>query len=262
MLPILQLGPLAIQTPGLILLLGLWLGLTFAEKNAHRQNIHPDIVYNLAFTVLVAGVIGARLAYAARFPSAFVTSPVSLISLNPGLLDPVGGVAMGLLAALLFGQRKNLPFWPTLDALTPVLIGLSIAFALANLASGNAFGSETSLPWGIELWGAKRHPAQLYEALAAFGILILLRPGKGWLARRLSILGSSFLSFMALSAGARLFLEAFRGDSATLPNGWRIAQILAWLILAISLGLLERIHLSSKPSPNEQTNEKTIQLPN
>ncbi|HNB54600.1 MAG TPA: prolipoprotein diacylglyceryl transferase, partial [Anaerolineales bacterium] len=85
-----------------------------------------------------------------------------------------------------------------------------------------------------------RHPVQLYEAVAALGILFALWPGGGWLARKLAFPGHSFLLFLALSAGARLFLEAFRGDSVTLPNGWRVAQILAWLVLAASLWVLGR----------------------
>ncbi|MCB9135273.1 MAG: prolipoprotein diacylglyceryl transferase [Anaerolineales bacterium] len=246
MLPILQLGPLALQTPGLILILGLWLGLNLAEKNAHRHHVHPDNLYNLTFTALIAGIVGARLAYIARYSSAFIASPASLFSLNPGLLDPFGGIAVGLLAALIFGQRKKLAFWPTLDALTPVLTVMSIAFALANLASGDAFGAETTLPWGIELWGAKRHPAQLYEALAAGCILLLLWPARGVIARRISAPGAIFVLFLALSAGAHLFLEAFRGDSAILPNGWRIAQILAWFLLAGSLWGFEKLTNSTR----------------
>lgn len=248
MLPILQVGPLALQTPGLILILGLWLGLNLAEKNASRHQLHPDVIYNLAFTALIAGIVGARLTYAARYLSAFTASPASLISLNPGLFDPFGGVAVGVIAAVIFGQRKNLPLWPTLDALTPLGMVLAVAFPLANLASGNAFGRETALPWGIELWGAIRHPVQMYETLAATGILILLWPGKGWLARRVSNPGQSFLLFLALSAGARLFLEAFRGNSVTLPNGWRVAQILAWLVLGASLWALGRNVPNNQPT--------------
>ncbi len=241
MLPILQLGPLAIQTPGLILLLGLWLSLTLAEKHAHRHGIPSEWLYNLAFTALLAGIVGARFAYAARYTSAFVASPVSLISLNPGLLDPVGGVAIGVIAALIYGQRKQLPLWPTLDALTPIFMGLAVALSLANLASGNGFGAETHLPWGIDLWGAKRHPAQIYETFAALLILIFLWPNRGALARRVTIPGTIFVLFFTLSAAARVFLEAFRGDSATLPNGWRIAQVLAWIVFAVGLWGLRKL---------------------
>jgi len=46
--------------------------------------------------------------------------------------------------------------------------------------------------------------------------------------------GQRFLTFLTLSAGARLFLEAYRGDSV-LWGGFRSAQVIAWLILAICL---------------------------
>jgi len=37
MLPILNIGPLAIQTPGLIILFGTWLGFFLAERQAGRR---------------------------------------------------------------------------------------------------------------------------------------------------------------------------------------------------------------------------------
>ena len=115
---------------------------------------------------------------------------------------------------------------------------MAIALHLSNLASGNAFGSPTQVAWAIELWGAKRHPIQAYEALVAIIILvILLRTIR---AAKSQPGGLVVLVFLALSAGARLFLEAFRGDSIVLPNGWRVAQLSAWLILAICLWLISQ----------------------
>lgn len=37
MLPILPIGPLAIQFPGLVILLGLWLGLSLAEQSVQSH---------------------------------------------------------------------------------------------------------------------------------------------------------------------------------------------------------------------------------
>ena len=245
MLPILQLGPLAIQTPGLILLLGFWLGLNLAEKHAHRHKISPDWVYNLAFTALIAGILGARLIYALQHLTAFLASPASLISLNPGLLDPFGGLTIGLIGALIYGQRKKFPLWPTLDAFIPALAVMGVAIPLANLASGSGFGAETTLPWSIELWGAARHPSQIYEALVALAILVLLWPGAGAVTRRVTTPGVYALLFLTFSAFARLFLEAFRGDSATIFNGWRVAQILAWIVLAAGLWGVGRVSVEA-----------------
>jgi phosphatidylglycerol:prolipoprotein diacylglycerol transferase len=238
MLPVLQVGPLALQTPGLVLLLGIWAGLWLAEHGAHRHRIESTHLYNLALVALLSGLVGGRLFYVLSYPSAFSASPRSIFSLNPGLFDIWGALFSGLLAALLYGNRKKLAFWPTLDALTPGLAMVTIALSLSNLASGNGFGAPTQLPWAIELWGAHRHPSQIYEALAALVILAIVLFMQR--SEKMKIPGLLFLAFLALSAGARLFLEAFRGDSVLLPNGWRVAQLSAWLLLAACLWLIQR----------------------
>ena len=233
MFPILQIGPLAIQTPSLMLLLGLWLGLTLAEKYAPQRGVPANMLYNMVFVALIGGVAGARLAYVVRYPDIFVSNPLGLISLNPGLLDPWGGFVCGIICVAIYAQRKGLKFWPTLDALTPFFAIFAIALDLSNLASGNAFGATTTLPWGIELWGERRHPTQFYTIFTSSLILFLFWPGKSkWIDKQP---GTYFLSFIALSALARLFVEAFRGDSVLLPGGFRLAQVIAWLILGGSL---------------------------
>ena len=233
MLPVLQIGPLAVQASGLMLLLGLWLGLSLAERTAHLWGVSGSTLYSLAFVMLIAGVAGARLAYLVRFPTAFASDPFSIVSLNPGLLDIWGGLAAALLVGLIYGQRKGLALWPTLDSLTPALAVLSVAIGLSHLASGAAFGRTTELPWGIELWAARRHPSQIYETLVAGLILAAFWPTRKIWREKPS--GMYFLSFVASSALARLFLEAFRGDSLILAGGLRVVQIVAWIILAASL---------------------------
>lgn len=239
MLPVLQVGPLAVPVPAISLLVGIWLGLALAERYAGRLGADPSRIYNLALVGLVAGLIGGRLVYAARYLEAFAANPASLVSLNPGLLDPWGGAAVGLLAALVYGQRKGMLLKPTLDALTPALAVFMAALGISHLASGAAYGAPTGLPWGIELWGAVRHPSQVYEILAALAVLGVIWPG----GKRLGGLapGARFLIFVGCSAAARLFLEAFRGDSSLLWAGVRTAQVVAWLALAASLLLLGRL---------------------
>jgi prolipoprotein diacylglyceryltransferase len=251
MLPTLQIGPLALHTPGLILLLGVWIGLSLAERlstHDHDGDTPVDVntLYHLALVALAAGLTGARLSYIIQYPSAFKESPLSAISLNPGLLDVWGGLVAACVACLLYGSRKNLHFWPVLDACTPAFAVFAVSLGLSHFASGEAYGAPADLPWSVELWGAHRHPAQVYETLAASLILWTIWPKKagsfhpGW----------RFLAFAALSAGARLFLEAFRGDSFLLSGGLRAAQVAAWCILAGSLiGLLK---ISSLPLPREK----------
>jgi phosphatidylglycerol---prolipoprotein diacylglyceryl transferase len=233
MLPALQLGPLAIQTPGLVILIGLWLGLSLAERSSGRFGLKSNDLYNLVLIAIIVGIVGARLVYMLRYPAAFAASPFSVFTLNPGLLDPAGGLVAALLAGVIYSQRKRVSMWQALDALTPALAVLFVALGIAHLASGGAFGSPSNLPWAIHLWGESRHPAQIYEIFAATIILALTWPGRGLI--RPSQPGVYFLSFAAMSAGARLFLEAFRGDSSLLAIGLRSAQLAAWILLAASL---------------------------
>lgn len=235
MFPILQIGGLAVQVPGLILLLGLWVGLSAAERRSRLYGIPAETLYNLVFACLVAGVTGARLTYAGMHLDVFIRSPLGLFSLRPELLDPLGGLAAALLVAGIIIQRRSLRPGAVLDALTPLFAILLIAVPAANYASGDAYGSLAALPWAVELWGAERHPVQIYELLAALGIFFYLgaRPRSKEFEGQPA--GGVFLNFLVLSAAARLFLEAFRGESPVIGPGLRIIQLIAWAVMAAGL---------------------------
>lgn len=233
MLPYLNVFGVAIAFSPLILILGIWLGASLSEKVAHKHGLTGETVFNLIFTSLAAYIIGGRLSFAIQNPSAFADNLLNLFSRNLGLFDPLGGAVVALIAAAVYGQRKNLKLWPTLDALTPAIAVVMLALPLANLASGEAYGAPSDLPWAIELWGAARHPVQLYEAVGAAIILWVLWPGR---VENEAYAGSIFLQFTVLSALARLVFEAFRGSSLVItPLDLRASQLIAWLVLAAAL---------------------------
>lgn len=214
----------------------LWIGLALAEKRAERHHISRETLNNIVFYSLFGYVLGGRLLYALGNVPAFAESPLSLVSLDLGLFDPLASLAAAFIVGLVYGARHKLLFWPVLDALTPLFASVAVGIPLANLAAGTAFGKPTDVPWGMELWNATRHPAQIYELTAA--ILIL---GVIWFRKTISPAGTTFLAFVALTSAARLFLEAFRGDSTLIFGGLRLAQVLAWGVLAAALILSEGI---------------------
>ncbi len=244
MLPVISFGSLAIQTPGLVFLAGLWLGLALAEKKYSRFAVNPTVVNNLVFVGLVSMLLGGRIVYVAENLSAFIKSPASLISLSPSLWDLQSGVAIGLGVSAWYGMRHQVSFWSLLDALTPGFAVMMVAAGLANLASGNAYGEPAHLPWSIFQWGEWRHPAQVYQTLAATLILFLkvLMPvsGKREQDDQRSPAGIFFLEFAAWSAAAQLLLGAFRVDGSLVGGLVRTLQVEAWLFLAACLILLGR----------------------
>lgn len=226
----------------ILLLVALWLGLTLAEKRAERHGVSRDALNNIVYYSLFGYLLGGRLFYALSNYSVFIQSPLNLFSLNLDLFDAVAALAVAVIVGAVYGSRQRLPLWLALDALTPLFAALAIGLSLSHLAVGTPFGSPTDLPWGIELWNATRHPTQVYELIAALFIFGLI-----WFRKSASPAGSEFLLFAALTAGTRLFLEAFRGDSTLIFGGLRLAQVIAWVALAVTLFVNELIQRERKP---------------
>lgn len=214
----------------ILLVVALWVGLTLAEKRSERHGISKEQLNNLTFYSLIAYVIGGRVLFALNNFSAFSQSPLSIFSPNPDLFDPTSATLIALLTGFIYGQRQKLQLWKTLDAITPLLALLMTGLSLSHLAAGTAFGSPTDVAWGIDLWSATRHPTQIYGFLASLLIFGLL-----WFQKTDSLPGTGFLTFTALTAGSRLFIEAFRGDSTMIFGEYRLAQIVAWIILGAAL---------------------------
>jgi prolipoprotein diacylglyceryltransferase len=233
MFPVIHLGPLSIQARGLILLAAFWLAAEAAERGAKRLGLRGDVVYSLAFIAAAAGLIGARLGYVLEHWSAYQSDLGAIVALNFNTLSPLAGVVMGALAAYWYARRKGAANRKLLDALTPGFIVFAGGLALADLASGDAYGAPSSLPWSIELWGAMRHPTQIYQLLAVIAIgVIVLKSDRAFD-------GAWFGLFVVLYAASRLFIEAFRGDSETI-GGLRTAQVWSLIVLLFTLVLLRR----------------------
>lgn len=237
MFPTINLGPLAIQTRGLILLASVWLATEAAERGAKRLGLRGDHIYNLALIAGLCGLIGARLGYVLEHFAIYQNYPAQIVALDLNTLSAGWGAAAAVLAAYLYAQRKGIANRLLLDALTPGFGVLAGGWALANLASGDAYGSPSSLPWSIELWGEARHPSQIYEFIAVVLIgVIVLKIDRVFDGLRFGL-------FVAAYAAARLILEAFRGDSMV-TNGVRTIQVWSLIVVVVALLVMRRWAMS------------------
>jgi prolipoprotein diacylglyceryl transferase len=222
--------------PLLALLIGLWVSVSYIEKEAARLSLNKESLNNLISNGLFGGIISARLVYAAQYASIYVANPLSLFSLNTNTLSPFGGLLGGVAIAFFYGYRQKLSLRQTLDALTPGLAFFMITIGISHLLSGNAYGAPTRVPWAMYLWSDYRHPSQLYEIFLALVIFIIV------FTRMIPATapGVRFVQWIALSAIARVLLEAFRGDSTLWLDGYRAAQVTSLVILAICIFLLRK----------------------
>jgi prolipoprotein diacylglyceryltransferase len=215
----------------LALLSGLWFGRPLIEREAARLKMTASILSNVIFYSLLAGVVGARVGYALEFSSAYLANPFSLLALTPTTLSPSAGLVVGLIMFVIFIQRKELQIGATLDALAPGLAMFMVCVGLAHILSGDAYGAPTNVPWAIRLWNEYRHPSQFYEIFIALTVFLIIRER----FPKPEGTGLNFLLTITLTSASRVFLESFRGDSIFWPGGFREAQVIALIIMAISL---------------------------
>jgi len=260
MLPILQIGPLTLRTPGLALLGGLWFGLELASRAGTRRGISEDHIYNLGFFTLLAGVLGARLGFVLTHFKLYtgITPPgralLSVFALSTGTETLWAGLLAASAVAVYLVHRWKLPVSALLDSYAPGIALFVIALGIANLFSGDWYGVETRLPWAITLWGASRHPTQIYLALAGLLTLgLLLRrehrvfadhmPGKRGSKAKAQVRtaqappqpGVSILTLSLMLSLTLLLIEPLRADSPVIFGNIRTWQVAALGTLVATL---------------------------
>lgn len=197
---------------------------------ARRAGFDLDLLLDLGFFALLAGLLGSKVGLILTDPGYYLTSLSALAS----TLRAAGVLLFGVIAAILtigiYTRRHGLPFWALLDTMAPSLaLGQSIG-RLGCLAAGCCYGKPApGLPWGIRFTdpaaaaisgtplyspsdpgGALNilHPTQIYQAGADFALCLVLL----FLSRRKAFAGRTALFFIGLYSLSRGTIEFFRGD--------------------------------------------------
>lgn len=234
MYPTLLIGPIAVPTYPLFLLLAFWAGLWLTARRAGQLGLDSDHVYNAGLYGLIAGIIGARLWFVLSHWENYAANLSQALSLSRSALSAPEGLMVAGLVVLIYLQRSRVSLGAFVDAAAP---GLALAIAVGNIGAflgGEALGSVTTVPWAVEIGGIARHPAQLYQALAALMILGgLLYAGnyRPWP-------GFQFWLFLVLYGFARLLLEIFQARPAIIGSGFLAVQVLALTAIVVALAVM------------------------
>ncbi|MER2599073.1 MAG: prolipoprotein diacylglyceryl transferase family protein [Caldilineales bacterium] len=236
MYPALPVGPLRLQTYGLGLLLAFFFTTWLAARRAPRRGVQADHLYNLSFNGLLAGLVGARLAHGVAYFSVYRHDPLQLLSLSPGALLPAGGVVAALVVAAWYTRRQRLSLPVLLDIVAPaMLIGLAVVNVTAWLA-GRDLGLATTWPWGMSLFGVRRHPVALLNA----ALLLLLAATVLRYERQKKYPGELAWVTLFGYAAVQVFLTGLRAENGPVIEGWRVAQLVAWAVMVTCGMVLSR----------------------
>ena len=262
-----SLGGLDVYWYGIILALGLLAGMAFAFRYAVDFGIDSDRLVDVVVIGTVCGVVCARIYYVAFAPFRY-NSLWEMIDLRDGGIAIYGAV----IGAFLFGGLaclwRKVPLLPTFDI---VAIGFLAGQGIGrwgNFMNQEAFGTNTTLPWGmisestqnyLTNWqGALAaegvtvdpslpvHPTFLYESIwCLIGFVLLWRYMK---KRRFD--GEITLLYVVWYGAERFVVEGLRTDSLMLPGiGLRVSQVLALVSVAAALIALFVLHRKHRGQP-------------
>jgi len=236
-----EIGDFSLRVYGLMAALGLLSGIWLASREAVRTGEDKERIMDIAFYMVLAAILGARLMYVILEWDYFANRPLDAFKIWQGGLVFYGGFIGAVVAGGIYVRRHKMPFWKTADFFA---VGIPFGHALGRLgcfAAGCCYGLATDLPWAVEFTDPDSmaplhvhlHPTQLYSAagnFAIFGILYMLRKKK-------SFDGQLALLYIALYAVMRSVMEFFRGDDrgAIFFGIISPAQITAMIMVALAI---------------------------
>lgn len=196
-----------------------------------REGRSPTFGSDLAFWIMLAGVIGARLAYVGANINYYLQNPWDIIRVDQGGLIYYGGFVGAFITGIVFARIKQLNILALADFVITAL-PLGHAFGrIGCLLNGCCYGTVASGLWSVSQQGANRHPVQLYEAFLNLAIYVLLIPAY----RRRKQNGEILAIYCIIYPLGRFLLEFLRGDERLGWHGFSYAQIISLGFVAIGL---------------------------
>ena len=259
----LAIGGFNIYWYGVIIAAGMLLAMLYAFRNAVDYGIDSDRLVDVVAIGTVLSIVCARIYYVAMAPFEY-QSLWEMVDIRKGGIAIYGAVIGAFVFGGLAAKWRKVPLLPLFDLVSlGFLIGQGIG-RWGNFVNQEAFGTNTTLPWGmisestqnyLTNWQAALaaegvtvdpslpvHPTFLYESIwCLIGFVLLWRYVK---KRRFD--GEITLLYVVWYGAERFVVEGLRTDSLMLPGiGLRVSQVLALVSVAaalIALFVLRRKH--------------------
>lgn len=242
MMPVLfKIGSFPVHTWGLLLMAGFVLAAWRVAKHAPRYGFTREDAYDVSLWGLLGGIVGARLAFTLLNWSYYAAHPLQVLAVWDGGMTFYGGMAGGIGAGVLVCRAKRISVADMADL---AAVSFPLGYALGRVGcflNGCCYGGACELPWAVQFRPehgpvtVPSHPAQLYSALAAVLIYLLLLP----LERRRRFRGQVMLAFLQLYGVYRFFVEFVReGVTADVTS---IAHLTQGQIASLVLSLVAAV---------------------
>jgi len=247
---------------GIFIATGFILAFLYGMKRAKLLNINTDRLLDGVIITTPLCILLARAYYIVFDPD---TTFAQFLNIHDGGLAIYGGIIGAVIGALISCKVRKLNLIDTLDLIAPsMFIGQAIG-RWGNFFNQEAFGTNTTLPWGMYSEGSYMstysrilamgdpnlnpelpvHPCFLYEFLwCTAGFFVL-----NYMIKRRKFKGQLALSYGIWYGIGRAIIESFRTDSLMIGT-LRVSQLLSIAIalacLVIYILILKRKNITAK----------------
>jgi len=249
-------GNINIYWYSIMIVIGIILALALMIKEVKRQEMNVGFFVNLAFYVILFGIIGARLYYVLFNLDYYMSDPVRIIKIWEGGLAIHGGIFVGILVVILYCQKYDARLMKVLDICVVSVILAQIIGRWGNFFNQEVFGNPTTrtalealkIPAfiidGMKIDHVYYQPCFLYESIwNFFGLIFML------IVRRMKKTKIGFLTgfYLVWYSIGRFFIERLRQDSLMIGD-FKVA-------ILVSIGMFIAgviILIKCKKSPREE----------
>lgn len=240
---------------GVIIGFGFLMGVMLAAHLAGKEQLNPDMIWDLAIYEIIFSIIGARIYYVIFAWDLYKDDLWSIVNIRKGGLAIYGGVIAGVLTLAVYSRIKKVSFLQVADLCAPALVLGQAIGRWGNFTNREVFGEYTDNLLAMRLpVDAIRslsdisesiaqhmsdatnyiqvHPTFLYESLWNFALLLILLIYR----KHKHFQGEVWLLYLGGYGLGRAWIEGIRTDTLFLPHTEiAVSQLLAVVLTVAAL---------------------------
>jgi phosphatidylglycerol:prolipoprotein diacylglycerol transferase len=236
MYPELHLGPLTLQTFGLMFALAFLAAGALIARRLVEIDKPADWAYEVCFSALVGGIVGSRIYFVVQNYDSVKHDLLGKLFSGSGLVW-YGGAIGGTLAVVLWARYRRFLGLALLDLCAPALaLGYAIGRCGCQLSGDGDYGKAWHGPWAMSYpdgtvpTDETVHPTPIYETLAmGLGAWLL------WQLRDRFRTGVLFAIYLVY-AGTERFLVEFLRRNHEVALGLTAAQLESLAMMVLGIG--------------------------
>lgn len=231
---LIKIGAIPIYSFGVMIVAAFFLCCWIVNLELRRRGLDQQVkADSLVGSVLLGGLVGARLNYILENFEEFLSAPFEIFA--GGGLVWYGGLLGGIVALTYVVHRRKLNWLQIADVLAPTLaLGYAVGRIGCLLAGDGDYGKPSNLPWamafpeGIVPTTTPVHPTPIYETIIMTVVFFIL-----WgIRKKISKDGVIFGFYLILASAERFLIEFVRINPIVVWN-LTMAQIVSLVLVAV-----------------------------